>query len=342
MRAPNSDLVQVVQQSKLPALLLRLSNEEVVAASEEAGRLVGVGVSGLVGHMIEDFAADDPGQVLDLVATGRITGFQSRRILLHPDGATQPIQVWLRAADLTTPVEFAIAILWPAGRAAWEYLPGPEVMERYQVIGTVDSRLEIERVSEDVRVLGLTAEEAVGGSLFRLVDVSSAADLLQGLSEATRSRQALCLAVNVHFDGVQAMAQLMIRPLEPTPSFSFSFVCPAAEWPREALMNEGNLQQMGRGLHALALAEAYVLLDQADVPGVANLSTRELDITARLLAGDRVPAIAQSLYLSQSTVRNHLARAFRKLRVSSQQELIDVFRESADRLHERDVSSSGN
>jgi DNA-binding CsgD family transcriptional regulator len=39
-----------------------------------------------------------------------------------------------------------------------------------------------------------------------------------------------------------------------------------------------------------------------------------------------VPPIAKSLFLSQSTIRNHLASVFAKIGVSSQQELVDLFR----------------
>ena len=46
----------------------------------------------------------------------------------------------------------------------------------------------------------------------------------------------------------------------------------------------------------------------------------------RLVNGDRVPAIAESLFLSPSTVRNHLSAVFRKLRVGSQQQLIHLLR----------------
>ena len=47
-------------------------------------------------------------------------------------------------------------------------------------------------------------------------------------------------------------------------------------------------------------------------------------MVTRLLAGKRVPAIAEALFVSQSTVRNHLSSVFRKLNVQSQQELIDL------------------
>jgi DNA-binding NarL/FixJ family response regulator len=63
---------------------------------------------------------------------------------------------------------------------------------------------------------------------------------------------------------------------------------------------------------------------------LSRLSSRELDIVRRLAAGDRVPTIAASLYISQSTVRNHLSTVFRKLGVHSQQELIVLLREMND------------
>lgn len=63
--------------------------------------------------------------------------------------------------------------------------------------------------------------------------------------------------------------------------------------------------------------------------GAERLSSREQEIVTSLLSGDRVPAIARALFLSQSTVRNQLTSVYRKLSVSSQQELIDLYRESA-------------
>ena len=63
-----------------------------------------------------------------------------------------------------------------------------------------------------------------------------------------------------------------------------------------------------------------------DVPGLDRLTTREYDLLTRLLQGDRVPAIAIDLFLTQSTIRSHLASIFRKLDVTSQQKLLDLFR----------------
>jgi PAS domain S-box/diguanylate cyclase (GGDEF) domain len=58
--------------------------------------------------------------------------------------------------------------------------------------------------------------------------------------------------------------------------------------------------------------------------GGGRLSARELEIVTRLARGKRVPAIAAELFLSQGTVRNQLSSVYRKLRLRSQQELLDV------------------
>ena len=55
------------------------------------------------------------------------------------------------------------------------------------------------------------------------------------------------------------------------------------------------------------------------------LSDREAQVVRLLLSGLRVPLIARQLYLSSSTVRNQLSMVYRKLGVSSQQELILLF-----------------
>jgi DNA-binding CsgD family transcriptional regulator len=44
------------------------------------------------------------------------------------------------------------------------------------------------------------------------------------------------------------------------------------------------------------------------------------------MTGHRPPSIASHLFLSQSTIRNHLASVFAKLGVNSQQELLDLLR----------------
>jgi DNA-binding NarL/FixJ family response regulator len=68
----------------------------------------------------------------------------------------------------------------------------------------------------------------------------------------------------------------------------------------------------------------------ASIPGVAALSAREREVLDQLLDNRRAPAIAKALFISHHTVRNHLKNIFAKLKVSSQQELLDLFRRKGE------------
>ena len=57
-------------------------------------------------------------------------------------------------------------------------------------------------------------------------------------------------------------------------------------------------------------------------PALAGLTPREREVLQLLVSGERVPAIAQHLFISQHTVRNHLKSIYRKVDVGTQSELI--------------------
>ena len=63
-----------------------------------------------------------------------------------------------------------------------------------------------------------------------------------------------------------------------------------------------------------------------DHPILTDLSEREREVVEHLMKGARVPAIADALFISQNTVRNHLKAVYRKVDVSSQSELIELVR----------------
>lgn len=57
-------------------------------------------------------------------------------------------------------------------------------------------------------------------------------------------------------------------------------------------------------------------------PGLRGLTKRQSEILRHLLRGERIPAIAEALFLSPSTVRNHLSTIYRRVGVHSQSELL--------------------
>lgn len=59
---------------------------------------------------------------------------------------------------------------------------------------------------------------------------------------------------------------------------------------------------------------------------MATLTSREREVCRLIMEGYRVPLIAKMLFITESTVRNHLSGIFRKLQVNSQQEMILLLR----------------
>lgn len=64
------------------------------------------------------------------------------------------------------------------------------------------------------------------------------------------------------------------------------------------------------------------------VPGLDLLTGRENEVLERLVAGARVPQIAEQMHLAPPTVRNHLSSIYRKLGVHSQADLVALLRPS--------------
>jgi len=88
----------------------------------------------------------------------------------------------------------------------------------------------------------------------------------------------------------------------------------------------GVLVRLQMALHDLAGLGSGPGSGRALPDSFRQLSDREAEILSLLLAGVRVSTIAEHLYLSQHTVRNHLRSMFRKVGVSSQAELIRMAR----------------
>ena len=85
------------------------------------------------------------------------------------------------------------------------------------------------------------------------------------------------------------------------------------------------LAQVASRLQSLAFSES--LSQRAsfpvEAPALRQLSAREREVLVLLMQNQRAPAIAERLFVSQSTVRNHLKAIYRKVGVSSQRQLID-------------------
>lgn len=328
-----ADLVAVVQRTPLPTVLLEVPSERIVVANRPATELLTEGSDDVAGRPLEEFLTDAPSGGLDLMRAGRLSGYEASRELRRSNAR---LQVWVRAVGTAVPVTHALAIMLLAEDRAQTVLRPMREGGAPLVLGTTDAALHVERISSDVEaLLGVKAEDVAGRSVLTLVGTGDAPTMLLGIAEATATGRAVTFSARAGAgagrsaagDHPAASCQLMVLPLHPAPSVGFMGL------PGDGLIHleasRAHLQELMHGFARTidAAATSRDIDDGAESDQLhAALSSRELDIVGRLLAGDRVPAIAKTLFLSQSTVRNHLSAVFRKFGVSSQQELIHLLR----------------
>jgi DNA-binding NarL/FixJ family response regulator len=125
------------------------------------------------------------------------------------------------------------------------------------------------------------------------------------------------------FDDTSPTTRLVLSvvPADGTPPFSAQRYLRADT--ERVVQLEGHLKRIVAELRAADLVDPPDARDTWRAhPAVRDLSHQQLQIVERLVAGERVPTIADALFVSQSTVRNHLSAVYRKLGVHSQSELL--------------------
>jgi len=196
-------------------------------------------------------------------------------------------------------------------------------------------RLPIDEVKIDrsfVHGLGVnTVDTAIVASVIGLAHAMGCdvtAEGVETVSQLERLRNLGC-------DSVQGY--LLARPLSPTEVETHLAADEAGQrWPRRlATLTRvpSAADQIGASLVDSTLSQMLAAAQvrgtsgrELIVPADGMFSDRQLEIMERLVRGERVPTIARGLYLSQSTVRNHLSAIFRKLGVHSQEELLGTLR----------------
>ncbi|MCU1657393.1 MAG: Response regulator containing a CheY-like receiver domain and an DNA-binding domain [Pseudonocardiales bacterium] len=322
---------EVLGAIPFPALVLEVPSERIVASSPAATRLLDPAGGMAVGHFLEEFTADRPAPGADLFAGGRLNGFETFRTLLRLDGDDVKIRMWIRSFARQPATDFVVVVL-VADVVTVDGPPPADWREAPAVVGTANSSLLIERISNDAEELfNVPVAQLLGSSLLALVAPDAVPGCLSALSEASASQNGVTLHLDIRtgFEAPALRCEVLILPLEPSPSCAFVFlpIPDGTGGGHDSGELSAILLRLGRGAEVAQLARGVFRgVSERRVPGLSRLTTRELEIVNRLLEGDRAPAIARSLFLSQSTVRNHLASVFAKLGVNSQQELLDVFR----------------
>jgi DNA-binding CsgD family transcriptional regulator len=210
--------------------------------------------------------------------------------------------------------------------------PGRSSSGRAQV--TLDERWRVAHVDVDSDVLlGRPLAELVARSIIELTHPDDLAALLLAFARAGDERSAHVRVRLLHRDGSWRMVDAVPTMFELDGTSRFALTV-AADEPVDSSGSSRRSTGLAEDLRRIAdQIEASGVLaplaETADVLGVAAptaLSPRQWEVVSRLVRGERVATMAAEMYLSKSTVRNHLSAIFQKVGVHSQQELLALWR----------------
>lgn len=331
-----SNLRTLVRGSLLPVWLLELENRTIIEVSEPLASLLGGRRDQLMHRDVTDFAVDGAlaRSRLGLLVSGELDSYrvQSRKYR-RLDHSEWDADAFVHAVSDGSPPRYALGVLLPprdsplalsAGR------PGPQLV----VLGSVDENWRIDRISSDLaQLLGYDAATMVGQHVARLVQPEDWPTLLIAIGQGLRGEGGATTRLHLRApDGTSRLCRALVTPLAGAGNAGFGFAIAPSEHTTPTVADrawelEGHLKSIAREVAASGILAGLTSTPTAtSVPAMAGLSTRELEIVTALLAGDRVAMIAERMFLSESTVRNHLTSVYRKLGVSSQDNLLRALR----------------
>jgi DNA-binding CsgD family transcriptional regulator/PAS domain-containing protein len=288
-------------------------------------------------HSLFELLPADLRPVVDNVfvglASGVIESCQGRGRLRRPDGEELDVLAWVRPFDGARPCRRAVLAVAPA--EGTRPLAEPwfaRVDPKRVAFGALDHEWKISEISPDAaELLDWDVDDARGSLMQGAVHPDDSSLFLLTLARSGADRRAVATRLRVRRrDGQWTPVRCVLSPLcDHSPArFGFGLWLLSNEdefkmADQRATRLEEHLWRIGAEVHASGVgglpASSGSLWSH---PVFGGLSERQSQVLGRLILGERVPAIARSLFLSESTVRNHLSAIYRKTGVHSQSELL--------------------
>jgi DNA-binding CsgD family transcriptional regulator len=267
--------------------------------------------------------------------TGRFESFRARRALSVPGGDRSLFWVTMRTVEMSAE-HLEVAIFAPEGELGQLGRHPVRVwMDLVPIcLGIVDRQWKIRSISAEVyELLGRMPAECIGTHLLDWVDPANKA----GLAEATTTDLVPRLFRHVRLSAAENTTVgvcIMVAPATPEEKdlFHFAIVGTLEDYlplPKNRVSDlEMRLRRIGAEVRAAGIMESVGGLPKAARGAeLTDLTTRQWEILTSLVQGQRVSTIAKELYISPSTVRNHLSVIFKKFGVHNQAELIEKVQE---------------
>jgi PAS domain S-box-containing protein len=284
-------------------------------------------------------------RVLAGVASGLIDSCQGRGRLHSPRGEIIDVVASIRPLDASKPRAQALLVAAPANGTPLDE-PWSATLEANQVaFGAVDHDWRFSEMSADAgTLLGWNLDDCRGTALQAVVHPDDLSLLLLTLGRSSTERRATATHLRVRGSHDEwTPVRLVVSPLcEHSPCrFALALWCVLPGEDVEsaddrATRLEGHLWRIAVEAQAAGINDSLSSSWRwSDDPALRGLSRRQSEILRRLTRGERIAGIAGDLFVSQSTVRNHLAAIYRKVGVHSQSELLAWVMPATKEHHDR-------
>lgn len=304
-----------------PLLIWRPSDGRIRLANLAASEVVGLTLEELIQRSVFDFLELNPHAqvVAEAVAVGAIDRCS---LGARDDDLAPRTRLITRSLELNGSRDAATTWAAQTGsgsdRPAWKTgcEAGPIAL------GHVDDQWRVVALSPDAgRVLGRVPSECIGVPLPELIR-----------SDTTMCRPTSPASVRCRRGDGTEISVLTAPSIEPgRGAHTFALVGrPEPDAADRVAELEERLRRIAAEVEA---AEVGGLGDHSHPPETdprfAGLTGRQRAILDGLLQGKRVPRIAGDLFVSQSTVRNHLVALFKRFGVHSQADLLEALKHAA-------------
>ncbi|MGA8039389.1 MAG: LuxR C-terminal-related transcriptional regulator, partial [Acidimicrobiia bacterium] len=301
-------------------------------ANQQAAALANMSLDEMIGRTVYDFAQIPQAAMAETeaLATGS-GGFFGTRALRDGSHREVAAYMWTRAIRVGEEVA-AVALVLPASQTVrLGRDPSRQLRRLYPMaIGVVGQDWHVAAVSVDIEELtGRHPELLTTHSLLEIVHPGDVAKLTDDQGGPPPSPSSQCSIRIAHQQRGWVETCWLLAPFD-AGRWAVAIVGEQAtvESPEERIAElEISLRRIGAEVKAAGIVDNLTFVQTPiDVGKLHDLTTRQWEVLILLLQGKRVPTIAAELYVSQSTVRNHLSTIFRKFDVHSQPELLEVLR----------------
>ena len=342
IEARAAEIMAGLANMRVPLALADIPGMRVRAANEPLLALAGMRRDELLGWPVIEFSPPERRAAArsdqESIANGRLEGFQAGRVFHLPNGRTIDATVWARRL-VVDGEPWAAGIVLPAGDGDEAPTAGFAAPASDMMMAVTDHLWVIEYASADAqRVVGLAPDALMGKALLDLVHADDRGDFMSAVTAATTSGTTIvCTARLSNGKGGWRNETCFITPLcaHAPPRLGLAMARAADREGATAPERQARQQTLEQTLWRIAMevraagitTEDPVAITHGPPTRAAQLSSRQWEVVQRLSRGQDAASIAKAMYLSPSTVRNHLVAVYRKFGVHSQVQLLATLRD---------------